>query len=417
MSKNKKIVLIVIVALLIIIIASIALVLKLKKNNDGDKDNKEIEEVIEIPDLIGTDSGTAEEILEKLGFTVKITESVSEDENNKLGEVYNQEPIGKASKNTEVNLFTYVGSDLITLPNVVGMQKDEAKTLLTTLGFSVAFQSQEVESEPVDVILSQDKALDKYVKGTTIKLVYSKLKEEVNNGDNSSSTKANSSKNNNSNANTTNKDNNANNSNNGSSNNNEVNNNQNFNNQANGNQNNNSSNSNNNNSNNSGNTNNNELAKEPEKPKPSIKMTGDSHYRKGYVSACFQTTIKNSDIKDVVFSSSNTKVATVDSRGCVTPIANYGHAKITATIKGTDIKTYKYIYVVSIRGDVDGDGMVNANDASLLYDYVDEKYIPNALMSVGDIDKDGKITDDDAQFILDYFKYMSWDFLKDYGIE
>ena len=31
--------------------------------------------------------------------------------------------------------------------------------------------------------------------------------------------------------------------------------------------------------------------------------------------------------------------------------------------------------------------------------------------------KDGKITDDDAQFILDYFKYMSWDFLKDYGIE
>ena len=174
MSKNKKIVLIVIVALLIIIIASIALVLKLKKNNDGDKDNKEIEEVIEIPDLIGTDSGTAEEILEKLGFTAKITESVSEDANNKLGEVYNQEPIGKASKNTEVNLFTYVGSDLITLPNVVGMQKDEAKTLLTTLGFSVAFQSQEVESEPVDVILSQDKALDKYVKGTTIKLVYSK---------------------------------------------------------------------------------------------------------------------------------------------------------------------------------------------------------------------------------------------------
>ena len=146
-------------------------------------------------------------------------------------------------------------------------------------------------------------------------------------------------------------------------------------------------------------------------------MTGDSHYRKGYVSACFQTTIKNSDIKDVVFSSSNTKVATVDSRGCVTPIANYGHAKITATIKGTDIKTYKYIYVVSIRGDVDGDGMVDANDASLLCDYVDEKYIPNALMSVGDIDKDGKITDDDAQFILDYFKYMSWDFLKDYGIE
>ena len=61
--------------------------------------------------------------------------------------------------------------------------------------------------------------------------------------------------------------------------------------------------------------------------------------------------------------------------------------------------------------------MVDANDASLLCDYVDEKYIPNALMSVGDIDKDGKITDDDAQFILDYFKYMSWDFLKDYGIE
>ena len=39
------------------------------------------------------------------------------------------------------------------------------------------------------------------------------------------------------------------------------------------------------------------------------------------------------------------------------------------------------------------------------------------LTSGGDIDKDGKITDDDAQFILDYFKYMSWDFLKDYGIE
>lgn len=392
MSKKKKIVLTAIVVLLLIMIVSIVVALKFKNSDDGDKDNKEIEEVIEIPNLIGTDSGTAEEILEKLGFTVKIIESISEDENNKLGEVYKQEPIGKAPKNTEVNLFTYVGNDLITLPNVVGMQKDEAKTLLTTLGFSVVLKSQEIESEPVDVILSQDKALDKYVKGTTIKLVYSKLKEEVNNSSNSS-------KNNNSNANSTNKNNNG-------SNNNEVNNNQNNSNQSNNNQN-----------NNSGNTSNNEPAKEPEKPKPSIKMTGDSHYRKGYVSACFQTTIKNSDIKDVVFSSSNTQVATVDRRGCVTPIAKYGHVTITAKIKGTDVKAYKDIYVVSIRGDVDGNGVVDSNDAALLGDYVDEKYIPNALMSVGDIDKDGKITKADVRYISDYFKYMSWDFLKKYGIE
>ena len=254
------------------------------------------------------------------------------------------------------------------------MNKDEAKDVLTKLGFSVALEEKLSKEKEDNIVIKQEvNNNSKVVKGSLIKLVYAKKEiEEDKDANKNSQTTVKTEETN------------------------IANNNDNVNN-------NNSSNSNTNN----GSNNNNSGVNNPTTPTPvtpKIRLTGGSdHYRKGYVAACFSYSITNGTGKEkVVWKSSNTSVASVDSRGCISPNAVYGKASISVTIEGTNVSDSTYIAVLGLKGDLNGDGMIDAIDAAIAMDYYGTR--DEIILSVGDINKDGVINDYDSRAILNYFK-------------
>ena len=121
------------------------------------------------------------------------------------------------------------------------------------------------------------------------------------------------------------------------------------------------------------------------------------------MAACFSYSITNGTGKEkVVWKSSNNSVASVDSRGCISPNAVYGRASISVTIEGTNISDSTSIAVLGLKGDLDGDGMIDAIDAAIAKDYYGTR--DEIILSVGDINKDGVINNYDSRAILNYFK-------------
>lgn len=372
---KKKV--LIIIGVIILLLFSLLIFMNFNKkdtNSNKTEVSEKTENVIKVPNMVGEEIGTAQEVLEKLGLEVTVKEKVSTDEDN-IGKVYKQSVVGPIKNKQTITLYTYVSNEEVKVPSVIGMNKDEAKDVLTKLGFSVALEEKLSKEKEDNIVIKQEvNNNSKVVKGSLIKLVYAKKEIE-------------SDKDANKNSQTTVK----------TEETNIANNNDNVNN------NNNSSNSNTNN----GSNNNNSGVNNPTTPTPvtpKIRLTGGSdHYRKGYVAACFSYSITNGTGKEkVVWKSSNNSVASVDSRGCISPNAVYGRASISVTIEGTNISASTRIGVLGLKGDLDGDGMINANDAAIAKDYYGTR--DEIILSVGDINKDGVINDYDSRAILNYFK-------------
>mgnify|MGYP004459927867 CR=1 FL=1 len=373
----KKKVLIIIGVIILLLLSFLMFMNFNKKETNSNKTevSEKAENVIKVPNMVGEEIGTAQEVLEKLGLEVTVKEKVSTDEDN-IGKVYKQSIVGPIKKKQTITLYTYVSNEEVKVPSVIGMNKDEAKDVLTKLGFSVALEEELSKDKEDNIVIKQEvNNNSKVVKGSLIKLVYAKKetdeeKETDKNNQTTVKTEETTVANND----------NVNNNNNNSSSNNNTNN---------------------------GNNNNNNGGNNPTTPTPvtpKIRLTGGSdHYRKGYVAACFSYSITNGTGKEkVVWKSSNTSVASVDSRGCISPNTVYGTASISVTIEGTSISNSTSIAVLGLKGDLNGDGIIDAIDAAIARDYYGTR--DEIILSVGDINKDGVINNYDSRAILNYFK-------------
>lgn len=110
------------------------------------------------------------------------------------------------------------------------------------------------------------------------------------------------------------------------------------------------------------------------------------------------------DSLNIIWSTSNEEVAVVSDKGVVKAIGT-GKATITLDING-EIRTCD-ITVRSdngILGDVDDNGVVDANDASMILELYKNGNITNNEVLVGDLDSNDIIDANDASLILELFK-------------
>lgn len=72
------------------------------------------------------------------GFEASVTEAYSDDV--EAGVIISQEPTsGTGYRGDTISLKVSLGPELISVPNVVGMQRDEATNALESAGFSVKY--------------------------------------------------------------------------------------------------------------------------------------------------------------------------------------------------------------------------------------------------------------------------------------
>ena len=110
------------------------------------------------------------------------------------------------------------------------------------------------------------------------------------------------------------------------------------------------------------------------------------------------------DSLNIIWSTSNEEVAVVSDTGVVKAVGT-GKATITLDING-NIRTC----VVTVRsdngilGDVDDNGVIDANDASMILELYKNGNITNNQILVGDLDGNNVIDANDASLILELFK-------------
>lgn len=368
-----------IIIILLLIIVSVFLAWKFLSPKEEKK-----EEYIKVPNLVGEESSTGQEVLEKLGFKVKIEETEDDSKEDMIGRIYKQSETGKVKKNTKIILSVYVSSEEVKMPDVVGMNKDEAKEILEKLGFNVVLEEKEDVEHENDIVISQKAANeDKIVRGSTIKLVYAKKTEEDSEEDKNQddSNKKDDTPSSSNNSNTNDKETNSGSNNNGS----------------------------NSNNNSSSGFNPDDAVDAVPDPVYKVTISGQKTHRIGYGPYKLTASVSPSlpSGKKIIWQSSNTSVATVSSTGVITPRATYGRATITATIEGTQYSGKMSITVLGVKGDLDGDGIINANDAAIALDYL--YYGSNAVVnSVGDVNGDGVITQTDVDMIERYYLTGKW---------
>ena len=110
------------------------------------------------------------------------------------------------------------------------------------------------------------------------------------------------------------------------------------------------------------------------------------------------------DSLNIIWSTSNEEVAVVSDTGVVKAVGT-GKATITIDING-NIRTC----VVTVRsdngmlGDVDDNGVIDANDASMVLELYKNGNVTNNQILVGDLDGNSVIDANDASLILELFK-------------
>lgn len=139
-------------------------------------------ERIDVPNVIGLTAEEAEKEISDAGFEVGRVQSIPDD-TQEAGLVIDQDPSGgtKAAKGSTINLVVSQGTEQLTVPNLVRMTLDQARTQLSVDGFVLGNVGDEFSSDiPEGQIISQDPAGNtKLAKGSPINVVLSKGVEEI----------------------------------------------------------------------------------------------------------------------------------------------------------------------------------------------------------------------------------------------
>jgi serine/threonine-protein kinase len=136
-----------------------------------------------VPDVIGKSESAARKAIEgtKANFKVK-EETVKQDSGEKSGTVLavTPDPSGQYPSGTEFTLTVSTGKELVEVPNVVTVPREDAAKQLKELGFQVGYK-EGVDPNAVDqtVIAQSVKANTKVAKGSTITLTINTLPEET----------------------------------------------------------------------------------------------------------------------------------------------------------------------------------------------------------------------------------------------
>lgn len=137
---------------------------------------------IDVPNVIGLTAEEAEKEISDAGFEVGRVQSIPDD-TQEAGLVIDQDPSGgtKAAKGSTINLVVSQGTEQLSVPNLVRMTLDQARTQLSVDGFVLGNVGDEFSSDiPEGQIISQDPAANtKLAKGSPINVVLSKGVEEI----------------------------------------------------------------------------------------------------------------------------------------------------------------------------------------------------------------------------------------------
>ncbi len=112
----------------------------------------------------------------------------------------------------------------------------------------------------------------------------------------------------------------------------------------------------------------------------------------------------NGDSENITFTSSNINIVRIEN-GYIYAVGN-GEATITA--KYGDMISQMVVVVTNedyLLGDLDKNGIVNANDAALILDLYKYGNVTDEEKIIGDLDGNGIINANDAALILDIYKY------------
>ena len=104
----------------------------------------------------------------------------------------------------------------------------------------------------------------------------------------------------------------------------------------------------------------------------------------------------------IIWSSSDEEVAIVKD-GVVTAISE-GTAVITLNVQGVEKECVVTVLSKIQKGDLNGDGIVNADDAAEAIDIFKTQRETPELIEVGDMNDDGRINAEDAAIIIEVFK-------------
>ncbi|WP_432153368.1 Stk1 family PASTA domain-containing Ser/Thr kinase [Streptomyces tricolor] len=134
---------------------------------------------VAVPSFVGHPENTARKMAGNVDLKVTVTKKPCEDQ--ATGNVCSQDPEQgeKVEKNSTVNLVISTGAPKVTVPDVRGIQFDQAETQLKEKGFDVQKKTQ-VSTQTPGVVITQDpEGGTSKEKGTTITLTVAKAEEKV----------------------------------------------------------------------------------------------------------------------------------------------------------------------------------------------------------------------------------------------
>lgn len=167
MSTNKKIGIAVGVVVALLAIVGIAFALT---SNQGDL----------VPDVKGKTEAEAEKVLTDAGFTIGTTTEVY-DVTVDAGKVVSTDPAAnsRAEKGSKINITVSKGTEMVEVPDVTGMEVEQAKQSLTNAGFKVNVGKAEYSSDvKANHVISQSPGpKEKAQKGSEVTYIPSLGKE------------------------------------------------------------------------------------------------------------------------------------------------------------------------------------------------------------------------------------------------
>ncbi|MFI6352570.1 Stk1 family PASTA domain-containing Ser/Thr kinase [Streptomyces sp. NPDC050743] len=134
---------------------------------------------VAVPTFKGQPLATARKMAENVDLKVSVTRKPCDDQPK--GNVCTQDPQAKTEvdKGSTVNLTVSTGAPKVTVPDVRGIQFDQAQSQLTDKGFKVEKKTQ-VSSQTPNVVIDQDpQGGTSKQKGTVITLTVAKAEEKV----------------------------------------------------------------------------------------------------------------------------------------------------------------------------------------------------------------------------------------------
>ena len=371
--KNNKYK-IILALLIILIILGIIFIPKFKK----EEEQVPLIENVRMIQVVGLTSEEATQKIDELGLEIQYEYEEVEDE-TQIGKVLEQsiQENQEIAKGTTVTIKVAVSKQKVIVPNVVGMNINDAIQQLTSMGLPINATGQYSNDVEKDIIISQMIPEGQEVNiGTTIEVLVSLGKEQIEEEKEPDNT------------------------------NNQINNNKPTTNTP---------------TTNTPTTNTPTTnvpstntppanTQQPEIPATAIELDYiPTFIEKGTtITATAVISPDNATNKTIVWKSSNTSRATVTQSGAIT-IVGTGRTTITVTVGETDISDKKSIigYIKGITGDVNCDGVVNSDDAEeALNLYRNNSKITEDVLARADIDGNGSIDSMDASLIYDLRYYL-----------